>query len=80
MAIRRGTRSATFIYLLETFAILGTLAGAAYGTYLTLGESRIEMLTNAFRYGFFGFIGGSAVGIILGAFSAIFSTIFHRSQ
>lgn len=79
MAIRRGTRSATFIYLLETFAMLGTLAGAAYGIYLMFGESRIEMITSAFRYGFFGFIGGSAVGIILGAFSAIFPTIFRRS-
>jgi len=78
MAIDRGTRKATFTYVLELCAIFGTLGGAAYGIYQALGGTPFELLMSAIRVGFFGFIGGTAVGIVLGMFAVIFMTIFRR--
>ena len=75
MAINRGTRGQTFLYLLETFAIIGALAGTGWGFYLALGETPFDLAMNAIRYGFFGFIGGTVIGIVLGVLAVIFATI-----
>ncbi|MBI5118753.1 hypothetical protein HZA56_19970 [Candidatus Poribacteria bacterium] len=78
MAIDRGTRKAAFVHLMETFATLGALGGAGFGVYQMLGETPFDLLMNAVRLGFIGFIGGTVVGAVLGAIAVIFSTIFKR--
>jgi hypothetical protein len=78
MAIDRGTRKATFTHILEVCTILGTLGGAAYGVYQTLGETPFELLMSAIRVGFFGFLAGTAVGLVLGTLAVIVATIFGR--
>lgn len=78
MAIDRGTRKATFIYLVEACAILGTLAGVGWGVYEIFGEQPFEVLMNAIKYGFYGFVGGTAVGAALGVLAVIYATIFGR--
>jgi hypothetical protein len=75
MAINRNTRKETLIYLLETFAVLGALAGAGLGIYQMLGKPLPTMLVSAFQLGFLGFIIGSAIGLILGVIAAIIKTI-----
>lgn len=77
MAIDRGTRKATFVHLLETFSILGVLAGAGYGVYQALGENPFDLLMDAIRFGLFGFIGGSVIGVVLGTLAVIYATIFR---
>ncbi len=77
MAIDRGTRKATFVHTFETFATLGALGGAGLGIYQMLGETPFELLMNAIRLGFIGFIGGTVVGIVLGTIAVIFATIFR---
>lgn len=77
MAINRGTRKATFVYLFETFAILGTLGGAGWGIYAALGETPFELLMNAVHLGFLGFIGGTVIGVVLGGLTVIYATIFR---
>lgn len=76
MAINRGTRKATFVYFVETFSILGVLAGAAWGVYQALGEAVFDLLMNAVRIGIMGFIGGICVGIVFGLFAVIWATLF----
>lgn len=71
MAIDRGTRMATFVHAIETFATLGTLGGAAYGLYGALGGTPFELLMAAIRLGVLGFVGGTAVGIVLGGLAAL---------
>lgn len=78
MALDRGTRRDTFVHTLETFAMLGVLGGAGLGIYNALGGTPLDVLIEAFKFGFFGFIGGSAVGLVLGLLSVIFATIFKR--
>ncbi|UCD58882.1 MAG: hypothetical protein JSV16_07185 [Candidatus Hydrogenedentota bacterium] len=77
MAIDRGTRKATFAYLLQAFSILGVLGGAGLGVYQALGDAPSDLLMNALRLGLFGFIGGTIVGIVLGTIAVIFATIFR---
>jgi hypothetical protein len=77
MALNRGTRKATFLHLLETFAILGVLGGAGWGIYDALGKTPFEMLMNAIRLGFLGFVSGTVVGIVLGGLTVIYATIFR---
>ena len=78
MAIDRGTRKAAFTYVLEICTILGTVGGAGLGVYQELGGTPFDLLMGAIRLGFFGFIGGTAAGIVLGTFAVIFATIFRR--
>ncbi len=77
MAINRGTRKATFVHMVETFAILGVLCGAGWGIYDTLGKTPFDMLMNAIRLGFLGFISGTVVGVVLGGLTVIYATIFR---
>lgn len=77
MALNRGTRKATFLHMLETFAMLGLLGGAGLGIYDALGETPFEMLMNAMRLGFLGFISGTIVGVVLGGLRVIYATIFR---
>lgn len=77
MALDRGTRKEAFIHSVETFAMIGTLAGAGLGIYNALGGTAIELAVEAFKFGFLGFIGGSVVGIVLGLISVILGTIFR---
>jgi hypothetical protein len=77
MAINRGTRKENFIHILESFAVLGTIAGAGFGIYQTLGKAGGVMLVSAFKLGFAGFIAGSIIGIIAGALAVILITIFR---
>jgi ABC-type lipoprotein release transport system permease subunit len=76
MAINRGTRKATFVHLVETFAMLGMLAGAGWGVFQTLGGNPFDILMNAIRTGLLGFIGGTLVGVLLGVVTVIYLTIF----
>lgn len=78
MALDRGTGKERFVHSVETFALIGTLGGAALGIYDALGETPGIMLVNAFKFGMLGFFGGSAVGIVLGLISAILGMIFRR--
>ena len=78
MALNRGTRKATFVYVLEIFMMLGTLGGAGFGVYQALGGTPFELLMSAIRVGIFGLIGGTVVGVVLGAFAVIYATIFRR--
>jgi hypothetical protein len=77
MAINRGTRKATFVYMLETFAMLGTLGGAGWGVYQALGGTPFDLLMNAIRLGVVGFAGGTVAGIILGLLTVIYMSIFR---
>ncbi len=77
MAIDRGTRKQNFVYIFETFALLGTLGGAGLGIFQALGKSLPALLTSALQLGFLGFIAGSVVGLVLGAIVVIISTIFR---
>ncbi len=77
MAIDRGSRKATFAYLLETFAILGTLGGVGWGVFDALGGTPFDLLMNAIRLGVMGFVGGSVVGAVLGALAVLYATIFR---
>lgn len=78
MALDRGTRKAAFVHFVELFSMIGTLAGAGLGIYNALGGTPIDLVVSAFKFGFLGFIGGSAVGIVLGLISVILGTIFGR--
>ena len=78
MALDRGTRKATFIYFVETFAMLGTLGGAGLGVYNALGGAGLEVLISAASFALFGFVGGSAVGVALGTVAVILGAIFGR--
>jgi len=77
MAINRGTRKATFVYMLETFAMLGTLGGAGWGIYQKLGGTPFDLLMNAIPFGIYGFLGGTVVGIVLGGVAVLYMTIFR---
>ncbi|RJP17092.1 MAG: hypothetical protein C4520_17695 [Candidatus Abyssobacteria bacterium SURF_5] len=76
MAINRGTRKATFIHLVETFSMIGVLAGIGWGIYQTLGGTPFDMMMNSIRTGVFGFIGGTIVGVVLGTAAVLYVTIF----
>ena len=78
MALDRGTRKATFIYFVETFAMLGTLGGAGLGVYNAMGGTGFEVLISAALFALFGFIGGSAVGAAIGLVAVILGMIFRR--
>lgn len=77
MAIDRGTRKQNFVYIFETFALLGTLGGAGFGIFQELGKPLPTMLTSALQIGFLGFIAGSVIGLILGTLVVIIATIFR---
>ena len=78
MALNRGTRKEKFLYFLEMFAILGTLAGIGLGIYNEFDGTRVDMLTGAFRFGLPGFLGGTGVGVAVGLLAIIWDTIFNR--
>ena len=80
MAIDRGTAKDTFIYAVETCALIGALIGAAVGVYDSFGGQTVDMVVGAFKLGFVGFIGGSAVGIVLGLIAVILSSLFGRMR
>jgi len=80
MAIDRGTAKDTFIYALETCAILGALGGAGFGVLDSLGGQTVDLVIGAFKLGFVGFIGGSGVGIVLGLIVVILSSLFGRRR
>ena len=66
MALDRGTSKTTFIYFVETFAMLGTVGGAGMGIYDALGGTPVQLAVGAAKIGLFGFIGGTAAGAALG--------------
>ena len=75
MAIDRGTRMATFVHIIEMFATIGTLGGAAYGVYGALGGTPFELLMAAIRPGVMGFIGGAIGGAVIGALAVLLRSV-----
>jgi hypothetical protein len=78
MALNRGTLRATFVYFVETFAMLGTLGGAGLGAYNAMEGGGLDVLIGAASFALFGFVGGSAVGAALGLITVILGAIFGR--
>ena len=78
MGLDRGTSKTTFIYFIETFAMLGTVGGAAVGVFDALGGTPIQLAVSAAKIGLLGFVGGTAVGAVLGVLAVIFGLIFKR--
>ena len=77
MAINRGTRKAAFVHMVERFSLLGLLGGVGWGIYETFGAAGFDILMNALRTGLLGFIGGTAIGVVLGAVAVLYMTIFQ---
>ena len=76
MALDRGTRGATFAYIFQWCAMLGALAGAGLGILDKLGQPTPEIVVSAVRVAFFGFFGGSIVGVVVGLFVVIIGSLF----
>jgi len=77
MALNRGTNKETFVYLFETFAVIGVVGGVGFGIYQSMGKPIPDLMTSAFQIGFIGFIVGSVTGLILGVLAILLRTIFR---
>ena len=77
MAVNRGTNREIFVYLFETFAVLGVIGGIGIGIFQSMGKPFPDLMTSVFQIGFMGFIAGSAIGLILGVLAILLRTIFR---